>query len=199
MLPGRGQEFETEGQPTQEFELIEKNLKVRVQEIKGLNRDFSKGNEGDRVQHPDLLCLLPVYKGLLKDLIYIPQLNCYLLDYDYHFYRKNIDQKPPAPFMDVNSDSQGVVSFRNSNLHQRLIMVKDGFSLVIVNLKIKKIEMKVKADRSTPLTDLRLFSPNENMICCLDVKGSVSLCSLKFDLKKICAQSEYQIELLSLK
>ena len=42
--------------------------------------------------------------GPLLDIIYVEHLDWYLLNYNSNVYRKDIDDKPPYLYMDINSD-----------------------------------------------------------------------------------------------
>ena len=117
--------------------------------------------------------------GDLKDIIYIPSLNCYFLALVEKLYRKDIDDKPGYLFMDVNYGFRTGGCFRYSDLNQRLITVKDFTKITILNPKTKKLESLMKyGEQEDYISDFRIFGEQQDRLAVLEYQGQVTLCSL---------------------
>ena len=71
-------------------------------------------------------------------------------------FRKDIDDKPPYPFMKLRCDSKMGSILRYSNLHKRIIANEGGKNLLVINPKTRKVEMRVKRTSGGKTEDLLL-------------------------------------------
>ena len=143
-----------------------------------------------------------VYSGTLTgnitylcDIIYLPApFNCYLLAGWHHLYRKDIDDKPPYFFMDIECSYRRGACFRYSDLNKRLIINKDGLNISLINPKTKKIEVFAKKDIGGRIKDFRLFGEKENRVVAVTEEGYVYLYSFGYE-NKMGLVGHYQEEL----
>ena len=137
-------------------------------------------------------------KQFLKDICYIKRSNFYVLSFQEKIYRKDVDNKPPYEFLDVSCGQRNGASFRYSSIHHRLVIVKDRANIAVVNTDRKRVENEIKRDNkecSNIIQDFRLIGKRETGVVYLTFGGCLNLCFFSYDLKKICAQNYFQIEL----
>ena len=134
--------------------------------------------------------------NLLRQIIYIDHLDCYLLSYKGKIYRKDIDNNPLYAYIDVNSCNRLAASFKYSKVNERLIIVKDKGKIGVVNLDKKQVEIEVRSEQITNIQDLELVGPPENKIALIDRNGVIGLCTVNYELKKLCKKNYHQIELI---
>ena len=133
-------------------------------------------------------------RGTLRDIVYIDHLDCYLLNFKDKIYRKDIDSKPPYIFLDIVSGILNSRSFRYSKLSRRLVIVKNTKNIAVVNLQRKQVELEVTRGQLGTIFDFKLFGPKQNRIIFINNKRRVQVCSVCYDLKKVCSRDSYQIE-----
>ena len=137
---------------------------------------------------------LPGY-GYLEGILYDPLLDCYFLAYKRKLYRKDLNDKPAYLYMDIECGWEEGVSFRYSNLHQRLIINKGGKKISVFNQKTRKVEDELERGVAGLITDFRLFGEQENRVVAVAKDRHVMLYNLGHDNKVGLADST-QIELL---
>ena len=127
--------------------------------------------------------------------LYINHLHFYLLYFAEKFYRKDIDERDPYIYMelDCRCRPQFGLGFRYTKLNKRLIIPKMGKGLAVVNLERKHVEIEIRDERVRTLEHLKIFGDKENQIICLDISGTIFLYSVCFQLKKVCSKQSYQI------
>ena len=138
----------------------------------------------------------PPNKGVLYDIIYIDHLDCYFLYYFTTIFRKDIDGGAPYPFLDLpSSGSRLAASMVYSKLNQRLFIVKDKSTLVVVDLERKSDEISIRHQKtSCSIENFGLVGQKENKIVCLMKSRLIYLYSFSAQLKKICSKFKYEIE-----
>ena len=134
---------------------------------------------------------LPVEGKSLRDIIYITPLNCYILSHDKKLYRKDIDDKPAYLYMDVESGNKLGSCFRYSNIHQRLIMIKEETNLSVVNLETKEVEIELKKSAGNYIADFRVFGEQEDRVISLTHDGNVFVCEIDYAEKKGSVKSHH--------
>ena len=128
----------------------------------------------------------------LYDLIYIDHLNCYFLYYVDRIYRKDIDESAPYFFLNLSGGTRSGASLRYSRFNERLIVQRDSHNLAVFNLERKGIELKIRESKHGSIKDYRHVGEKGNKIVLITSNCFVSLCSVNFDLKKICSKCGYQ-------
>ena len=131
----------------------------------------------------------------LRDIIYIEHLNCYLLNYNFKLYRKEINQDPPFIFMDLDCGYRPGKCLLYSKLNKKLIVAREGQDIAVVDLHKKMVEMELRTTETTFVRDLKLAGKKENKICFTTIFGTIHLYSLNPRLKKVCSKNRYQVEL----
>ena len=140
---------------------------------------------------------LPEEVTFLKDMIYIREMDCYFLNLNEKLYRKNVDNKAPYLYMDIVCGNGPGACFRYSNLHQKLIINKDGENVAAINLTKKKVEIVVEKSLSDEMCDFRLFGEQENRMVAITESCAIHLYQFDY-LKKIGdLVSRYKIALMS--
>ena len=157
----------------------------------------TSGNGMKVIENSKLIHSVPFPTGVLADLldiIYIEQLDCYLLNYNDNIYRKDIDDKPPYLYMDINSNWRVRKFFRYSKVNQRLFVISSA-KLKVINLLRKQVEIEIRINREeSEFVDFRLLGLKEKKLFYLTVKGNIKMCSLSYDLKKICTRTNFKIQ-----
>ena len=142
--------------------------------------------------------IFPQNEGQVTEISYISHLDCYLLNYDRKLYRKDIDENPP--YLYIQREGEPVLawsSFGYSNLHKRLLMVTESRkTLSVVDLDRRRVEMEVSRSQVDKIQDFKLFGFDQNQVVLLTTFGSIFLFTLKFDLKKVCAEKACKVKLL---
>ena len=89
----------------------------------------------------------------------------------------------------------GASCYGYSKLHKKLIIPKEGRSIVVLDLDRKVVEMEISTRVEIEIEDFRLFGEDENKVVFISAKGLLQTFSLNYDIKKICSRASYQIEL----
>ena len=126
---------------------------------------------------------LPNIYASLADMIYIKPLDCYLLDHDEKIYRKDIDDKPPYIYLDLTCNIRAGASFRYSEIHERLVIIKDWDRIAVVNLQNKEVEIDVEKTIGHNIEDFKLFGENEDRVVSIADDGYILLYSLNYSKK----------------
>ena len=124
---------------------------------------------------------LPGEEAWLRDIIYISHLNCYLMADESKLYRKDIDEKPPYLLMEVKCGLRVGACFRYSNLHERLVIIKDEKNISTVNLETKEIEIEVVKKFEDSIRDLKLFGEKQDRVVCITYNCHILLYELDFE------------------
>ena len=132
----------------------------------------------------------------IQDIVYIDHLDCYILNYDYKLYRKDIDNSPPYLYMNLDSGWRTGKCFKYSRLNQRLLIPKDGHNIAIVNLERKRVEIEISRRNHRIFREFKLIGPKENKITSLTLDGIIYLYSVSYDLKKVTAWNSHQLQLI---
>ena len=121
----------------------------------------------------------PLKYGPLRDMVFIPPLNCYFISYRNKTYRKDINNKPAYVCMDFRSGWREGACFRYSQLNQRLIINKDFEKISVVNPKTRKLEIVFKKTTiGKEIADFRIFGENQDRVISLTRDGFVLLYNL---------------------
>ena len=132
----------------------------------------------------------------LQDVIYSPCLNCYFLASS-KLYRKDINGKPPYPFMDVKWGNRAGSCFRYSNIHHRLtVNDKKSRFLLMVNPRTRKVELRQKVRPYSELWDFKLLGDQHGRVVCLFGTGRVTIFSLGCFEKRRGVIAEYKVDLI---
>ena len=120
----------------------------------------------------------PVAYGSLRDIAYIPPLDCYLMAHEDKLYRKDIDDKTAYLFMDIKCGWRPGCCFRSSNTDQRLVTVKDMSKISVIDLEARKIEMEMEKKLGNEIMDFKLFGEEQRRIVSVTKDGYVILYNL---------------------
>ena len=136
----------------------------------------------------------------LRDIVYIPTNNYYLLSMNTQLYRKDIDNRAPYLYMKLPCGHRVGACLRYSTLNRRLLMAKGYRNLKILNTKTKKIEIDVPLTIGNGIVDFRFFGQNEDRAVSLTFDCYVTLYNFSSsknrgvvaysDLGKIAKRSE---------
>ena len=132
--------------------------------------------------------------GDLEAMIYIDDLNSYLLKYKNQLWRKDINSEPPFRYTPLEFDLGGVGScLIYSKLHKRLLVFSSFNSFDVINLRRKQLEMRVRTLGKVSLVDFRLFGFNQDQVVGTTLCGQIYLFSLSYDLRKVKAKNSYRV------
>ena len=149
------------------------------------------------------ICSNPNPLRLVIDIVYIDCLKCYLLVGKSAIFRKDIDGKPPYIFIDNFYLSH---SIRYSKMNQRLFCVAGVATVKILNLIRKQMELEIVVGKNFiqeivvgttfvhEITDLMVLGENERKIIFVSNKGYLVLCTVCFELRKVCRKFIHSIE-----
>ena len=132
----------------------------------------------------------------VKDIIYVPCLNCYFIAFDSHLYRKEIDDKPPFLFLDINCGWRLGGCFRYSIVHQRLIINKDKKKISVVNLENRELEIEIEKGVGDNIRDFRLFGEQEDRVISVTCDGYLVLYRLNYDQMEGSVIADFKLELI---
>ena len=132
----------------------------------------------------------------LTDIVYVPYLDCYLMDYHHQIYRKDIDEMPPYLYLDVLCGYREGASFRYSSLHQRLLINKDCKTISVINPDTKEFEIELESCFGDNICDFRLVGEQEDRVLTITKLGTITLCSLRYSEKKGLVIAGYVLELI---
>ena len=118
----------------------------------------------------------------LRDILYNPHFNCYFLALNKKLYKKEIDNKPPYVFMDVDCGWRYGAYLRYSKQQQRLIVNKD------------ERNVKMKKSVGNEIMDFRVSGENQEKVVAVTKDGFVLLYSL--DGQRRGMVHSYEIELI---
>ena len=134
----------------------------------------------------------------LVDAIYIPHHNFYLFASADDLFRKDIDSKPPYLFMDARCDSglRSGISFKYSNLHQRLIICKETKIILVINPLSREVEIEVTATKGSYTRDFRLFGKKQENVVSVFSDGYIIVYGLKYSQKtgSVIAYSQIKLD-----
>ena len=121
---------------------------------------------------------LPDSAQYIRDIIYTPHLDSYFLAFNDKLYKKDIDDKPPYPFMNVNCGSRYGACLGYSTRHQRLIINKDSETISLLNTETRKLEVEMKKKVGNKIMDFRLLGKDEQRVVSLTGDGHIILYNL---------------------
>ena len=143
--------------------------------------------------------MLPDEVRLLQDIIYVPCLNSYLIASPNQLYRKDINDRPPYFYMNLDEGRREFAPLRYSNLNQSLIINKMGNYISVINPKTRKVEIQMDVNQEKVdgirIMDFRIFGEKENRLISVMNNGLLSVYSLDFGRKRGVV-AEYQVELI---
>ena len=96
----------------------------------------------------------PGNKNIRNSINYREDLNCYLLNFNYQIYRKEIDDRHPYFFMDLYCVLKPGISRSHSELNTRFILAKKRSYISVVNPYQKRVEMQIRKVQLTNITSL---------------------------------------------
>ena len=129
--------------------------------------------------------LLPNPKALVKDTIYIPPLNCYLIEHNGKVYRKNLDEKDPYIYLDWNCGKTHNCSFLYSNKNKRLILLKNSSSIVVLNLSTKEAEIEIRLSKaSEDIVGFKLLGKEQKQGVVATSEGMLYLFQVNYGFKE---------------
>ena len=131
----------------------------------------------------------------IQDIVFIPPLSSYFLAYEDQLYRKDLDDKPPYHFMDVNCIGRHGASLRYSKTQEKLIINKDSQQILVIDPKTKETEVVLKKNVGNTIMDLSLIGKEENRVVSVTRDGHFQLHSLAKDSNGEQI-SHYEIELI---
>ena len=118
------------------------------------------------------------------DIIYCPTVNCYFLAHPDGLQRKDIDDKPPYLFMHMKFGWSSMSCFIYSKVNQSLLAIKESLNLLVINPRLKKIELELKNPVGDMIKEFRLFGEKDNRVVSLTWEGHVILYSLTHGKKR---------------
>ena len=148
-----------------------------------------------------------VYKGslqdvydeaMVKDAVYIPTLNCYLIDLGWKIYRKNMDDLPPYEYLDCCWKNLVNCSFLYSDQHDKLIFFEEQTLLVVLDLKTKEIDIEIDLEsEQTPFTNifaLRFIGENQEKMVLATTDGWLVIIKFHYGLKTAEILNEHWLD-----
>ena len=137
---------------------------------------------------------LPDTQKLLRDLIYIEHLDCYILNLNLKIYRKDIGGKPPYLYMNLNCGSTFSKCFRYSKVRRRLFVSNYHKNIAVVNLDRKEVEILVKIGKGTGyIRDFSVFGNKVNKLALITSGSLIHFYTLCSRLKKVITKYSHQI------
>ena len=137
---------------------------------------------------------LHVRDASLYDIIYIPPVNSYFLASETKLYRKDIDDKPPYLFIDMNCGYRVGACLRYSRLHERMIINKDSRNISVIDPETKEIEIELERIGKGKIMDFRLFGEDQDQVVSVTEDGHVILIGLDYEEKRArVSQSEVKM------
>ena len=121
----------------------------------------------------------------LMDMVYIEHLNCYILDYNGALWRKDVDEKPPYFYYQIDLGRRIGASFLYSDMHDRLIVAEDAHHISVINLEEKDIEIKSFQRIDSDIQDFKLFGESQQRVVALTEFGHIRLFEVNFLEKSI--------------
>ena len=137
----------------------------------------------------------PEDKIWFVDLIYIDHLDCYLLNYENKIYRKDIDGEEPYLYLDLDCGYKNGKSYSYSKIHPKLIVINNLYDITVANLERKQVQILIQTGHDS-IEDFQIFGKRENHIVWATYEGLIRVCSISYDLRKICTMHRHKIELI---
>ena len=136
-------------------------------------------------------------KSPIRDVIYVPCANCYLLDFNSQLYRKDIDEEYPYLYIDFRCGYRQGAYFRYSKRHQRVIVNKDCKNISVINVEKNKLEIEIDNKiQGDYVNDFRLFGSEEDRVVSVTKNGYIVLYSLDYAKKRGFEVTKYPLDLL---
>ena len=137
-----------------------------------------------------------VLPGVLRDIIYIPDLNSYFLSHSGQLWRKDINDSPPYVFMNVFCGCWTGASFQYSTLHKRLIVNRDNTTISAINLEAREVEIEVYKNFGEEINFFKLFGEHENRVISVTKDSLISLYQLDYGRKQgeIISQFQFPVD-----
>ena len=139
---------------------------------------------------------LPIKDRSLRDVIYIPTENCYLLNHNDQLFRKDIDENPPYLYMNLSCSARFGASFKYSTTQKRLIIIEDWKKISSVNLLTKKVEITVAGSVEGYLNDFKVFGPQDTQVASLTRDGYLFLYKMNYNQRQGSILGSYKIDLM---
>ena len=145
---------------------------------------------------------LPNPRADVKDAIYIPPLNCYLIDHNDNVYRKNLDgdeHLPPYVYLDWKCSDRAGCSFLYSKKNKKLILVKESYKIVLFNLFTKEEEVELKLGNPFPenIIGLKFLGKDEMRCIAASAEGFLHLISFNYEKNQGSILASCKTELFS--
>ena len=136
--------------------------------------------------------------GTFQEIVYISDLNCYLMNLEYKLFRKDIDDQDPYLFMDIECCGNEECAFRYSEVSKRLYVISDRDSLMVVNLQRKQVEINLKGrgTHESSITDLKVFGGKGDQVAILSKLAQVHLLQFSIRRKKVCSSYWFSTDLI---
>ena len=138
---------------------------------------------------------IPQSEESITDTVYVPSLDCYIMNCNCMLFRKNIDDQPASFFMGVNGGYRPGACLRYSNLHQRLIVSKDCEAISVIDPMNQIIEIEVQKSIGDQIRDFKIVGLEEDMVISVTGDGHLLLYKLDYGQKTGSVVSHYEIEL----
>ena len=180
------------------------NLKVKVDKLKNLQKSgiIGEGWTYIALKSPESYLIGSSMKGLklhenskglyqaklkgdgflLNDIIYVKNIDSYFLAWGAGLYRKDIDDKPPYLFVDIDCGWRCGACLRYSDLNNKLFVSKEGTYISVIDIKQKKQVIQVEEERDQDLTDFRIFGEKQDLVVSLKASGILAV--YRFNFKK---------------
>ena len=106
------------------------------------------------------------FNSIIKDLIYVKDINCYLMSVGNKLYRKDINKQPAYVFIENLCCGMMVgACLRYSKLNKKLIISKDGRHISVVNLYSREVEIAIKNENhGIELSQFQLTGQKEDRV-----------------------------------
>ena len=134
--------------------------------------------------------------GFVRDIIYVKPLNSYFLNNEEILFKKDIDENPPYPYMDIEFGFRLGSAFQFSEINNRLVINHLAKNLTVVDLELKRVELDIRCSEGYKILDFKILGEKENMVVSLYASRSVVLHTVNFELRKVCAVHRLKLKMI---
>ena len=125
------------------------------------------------------------FTSIIKDLIYVQDLSCYLMSVGNKLYRKDIDKQPPYPFIENLRCGMMLGACLRYSHNKKLIISKDGRHISVVDLYSKEVEIEIKnKNHGIELSQFQLAGEEEDRVVAVGNENLVIVHQIDYPNKK---------------
>ena len=135
------------------------------------------------------------FGSAVRDMVYADHLDSYFIDYHMELYRKDVDDKPPYHYMNLNCGLRSGACLKYSKINKRLIVNKDYKKIAVINLEAREVEIEVEKPVGDPIFDFVLFGEQEDRVAAITQQGDILLYKLDYKKKtgSITAHTKFEL------